>query len=104
MGSSINNTISTERAHAAASFICKHTVALLRPDAVSASGVHLVDSGTLVLFRNKRFILTATHVWQKLRKYDFVHLTKARDLTHTSTIRRADLKPYSLDDIPVLTI
>ena len=56
-------------------------------------------SGTLVLFRGRRFILTATHVWQELRKHDVVHFTMARGLNHSSKVRRAHLTPYSLDDI-----
>jgi hypothetical protein len=96
----VNHAISIEKAHAAASFVARYSLALLRPDSGSASGVRMVGSGTLVRFRNRRFILTATHVWQVLRKYDVVHFTMVRGLNHSSQIKREALTAYSLDDIP----
>lgn len=59
----------------------------------------MVGSGTLVRFRNRRFILTATHVWQRLRKHDSIHFTMVRGMNHSSKVSRDALKPYSLDDI-----
>jgi hypothetical protein len=94
-------SIPTDRAHAAASFVGKHSVALLEPEASAASGVRMVGSGTLVLFRGLRYILTATHVWQRLRKHGVIHFTLVRELNHSSKIERAALKDYSLDDIPL---
>jgi len=60
----------------------------------------MVGSGTLVQFRDRRFILTATHVWQRLRKHDVIHFTMVRGMNHSSQIRREALTPHSLDDIP----
>jgi len=60
----------------------------------------MCGSGTLVRFRGRRFILTATHVWQRLRENDLIYFTMAREINHSSNVSRDSLKSYSLDDIP----
>jgi hypothetical protein len=96
----MSRPVSTERAHAAASFVGIYCLALLKPDPVSAGGVRMVGSGTLVRYRGRRFILTATHVWQSLRKHGVIHFTMVRGMNHSSEIKREALTAYSLDDIP----
>ena len=97
----MSRLVPIERAHDAASFVGRYCVALLRPDFHSAGGVGMVGSGSLVRYRGRRFILTATHVWQQLRKQDMIHFTMVREMNHSSQINREALTPYSLDDIPV---
>jgi len=75
-------------------------MALLEPDRNVAGGVRMVGSGTLVKFQGRRFILTATHVWQRLRKHRVIHFTMTREINHSSQIERDALTAYSLDDIP----
>jgi hypothetical protein len=93
-------TVPTERAHDAASFVGRYCLALLRPDPQAYGGVRMVGSGTLVLVGGRRCILTATHVWQKLRQYGEIHFSMVRGMNHSSKINREALTPYSLDDIP----
>jgi hypothetical protein len=96
----MNRPVPTERAHNAASFVARHCLALLEPDSHAAGGVRMVGSGTLVRFRGRRFILTATHVWQRLRKQTVIHFTMVREINHTSQVQREMLTPFSLDDVP----
>ncbi len=96
----MSHPVPTESAHDAASFVGRYCLALLTPESHSAGGVKMVGSGTLVQFRDRRFILTATHVWQRLRKHDVIHFTMVRGMNHSSQIRREALTPHSLDDIP----
>lgn len=96
----MSNPVPVEIAHKAASFVCRHSIALLKPGAYEAGGVQMVGSGTLVRFRGRRFILTATHVWQFLREHDVVHFTMVREMNHSSELSRHALKAYSLADIP----
>jgi hypothetical protein len=100
IGVQMSQPVPTEKAHAAASFVARYCVALLRPDPASAGGVRMVGSGTLVQFRARRFILTATHVWQTLRNHDAIHFTMAREMNHSTYINKDALTAYSLDDIP----
>jgi hypothetical protein len=95
----MSHSVPNERAHDAASFVGRHCVALLEPDSYAAGGVRMVGSGTLVRFRRRSFILTATHVWQRLRKHDVIHFTMVRGMNHSSKVSREALKPYSLGDI-----
>jgi hypothetical protein len=96
----MNRPVPNERAHDAASFVARYCLALLEPDSTAAGGVRMVGSGTLVRYRGRPFILTATHVWQRLRKRGIIHFTMTRDINHSSQIVRESLTPYSLDAIP----
>jgi len=91
---SVNPPVPTDVAHAAAPFVSKHCVALLRPDPMQAGRVAMVGSGTLVRLRGRRFILTATHVWQALRNHSAIHYalvwrTEFFEFVHWLTIFRS---------------
>jgi hypothetical protein len=87
-------------AHAAAHFVSKHCVALLRPDPKQAGQVAMVGSGTLVRLRGRRFILTATHVWQALRNHPVVHYTLVQRMNHSAQLNRQALTAHSLPEVP----
>jgi len=82
----------------AASFIGKHSVAFLLPDKGAPGGVCLRASGSLVTFDHKYFVLTATHVWAKLRESATIHVSAIADISHDFNLPREALTPYSLDD------
>jgi hypothetical protein len=82
----------------AASFISKHSVALLLPDQYGPGGVRLVGSGSLVTFDRRYFILTATHVWTELRKSSLIHYSAIGEIAHTISLFKEALTTYSLDD------
>ena len=82
----------------AASFIGKHSVALLLPSQHDPGGVRPVGSGSLVTFDNGRFILTATHVWKELRKSPSIYYSAIADRTHGISLPKDALIAYSLDD------
>jgi hypothetical protein len=82
----------------AASFIGKHTVAFLLPDQSAPGGVRLKASGSLVTFDQRRFVLTANHVWAALRKSPTIHCSAIADISHDVNMPRDALTPYPLDD------
>jgi hypothetical protein len=82
----------------AASFISKHSVAFLLPDQGAPGGVRLKASGSLVTFDQRHFILTATHVWAKLRKSATINCSAIADIGHHVNLPREALNAYSLDD------
>jgi hypothetical protein len=82
----------------AASFISKHTVALLLPAGSGPGGVRPVGSGSLVTFDGRHFILTATHVWVALRKSSTIYYSAIAGIPHSISLHRDSLTPYSLDD------
>lgn len=82
----------------AASFISKHSVALLLPDQSWPGGVRPVGSGSLVAFDGRRFILTATHVWSVLRRSSTIYYSAIAERPHSAGLHKDSLTPYSLDD------
>jgi hypothetical protein len=82
----------------AASFIAKHSVALLLPDQSWPGGVRPVGSGSLVTFDGRHFILTATHVWAALRGSTIIYYSAIDEISHAACLHRDSLTPYSLDD------
>jgi hypothetical protein len=82
----------------AASFISKHSVALLLPDQSWPGEVRPVGSGSLVTFDGRHFILTATHVWAALRKSEIIYYSAIADRPHGARLYRDSLTPFSLDD------
>jgi hypothetical protein len=94
----MTDKVPDERARDAAAYVAKHSAALLTPSPTRAGGVHLTGSGALVRLNDRRFVLTATHVWNKLKKHDTIHFTSVPEINHSSTISRHSLKAYSLDE------
>lgn len=82
----------------AASFVGKHSVAFLLPDQGAPGGVGLRASGSLVTFDHRYFVLTATHVWTKLRKSPTIHCSAIADISHDFNLPREAFTSYSLDD------
>jgi hypothetical protein len=82
----------------AASFVGKHSVAFLLPGQGSPGGVCLKASGSFVTFDNRYFVLTATHVWAKLRKSPTIHCSAIADISHDFNLPLEALHSYSLDD------
>ena len=84
----------------AASFIAKHSVALLLPDQSRPGGVRPVGSGSLVTFDGRHFILTATHVWAALRRptTTIIYYSAIGEISHAACLYKDSLTPYSLDD------
>jgi hypothetical protein len=82
----------------AASFISKHSVALLLPNESRPGRVRPVGSGSLVTLDGRHFILTATHVWAALRKSEIIYYSAIADRPHGAGLHRDSLTPYSLDD------
>lgn len=82
----------------AASFISKHSVALLLPDRSWPGGVRPVGSGSLVTFDGRHFILTATHVWAALRRSEIIYYSAIAERSHSAFLHKYSLTPYSLDD------
>jgi len=82
----------------AASFISKHSVALLLPDQSRPGGVRPVGSGSLVTFDGRHFILTATHVWAALRRSSIIHYSAIAERSHSASLHKDSLTSYSLDD------
>lgn len=59
--------------------------------------VHLVGSGTLVVFGNSHYLLTAAHVWHsRLQKYDATGLTLKEDVDHCFPIPNGAIKVHEL--------
>lgn len=84
----------------AASFISKHSVALLLPAENLPGGVRLVGSGSLVTFDGRYFILTATHVLAALSdpSAKYIYYSATGDRPHAARLQKDFLTPYSLDD------
>jgi len=82
----------------AASFISKHSVALLLPDQPRPGGVRPVGSGSLVTFDLRHFILTATHVWAALQRESTIYYSAIAERSHGAGLHKDSLTPYSLDD------
>jgi hypothetical protein len=82
----------------AASFIAKHSLALLVPDHSWPGGVRPVGSGSLVTVDGRHFILTATHVWIALRKSSIIGYSATAGISQSINLHRDSLTPYSLDD------
>jgi hypothetical protein len=87
-----------ETQNAVANFISKHSVALLVPDKSWPGRVRPVASGSLVKFDDRRFILTATHVWVALRGSSSIYYSAIANISHARNLPTASLIPYSLDD------
>ena len=82
----------------AASFISKHSVALLLHDQSRPGGVRPVGSGSLVTFDGRHFIFTATHVWAAFRRSSIIYYSAIAERFHGAGLDKYSLTPYSLDD------
>jgi hypothetical protein len=82
----------------AASFVGRHSVAFLLPDQGAPGVVSLRASGSLVTFDHRYFVLTATHVWARLRKSPIIHCSAIADISHDFNLPREAFTSYSLDD------
>ncbi len=87
-----------ETQNSVGNFISKHSVALLLPDEFGPGRVRPIASGSLVKFDDRRFILTATHVWAALRGSQVVYCSAIAGIPHAKGLQTASLTPYSLDD------
>src|SRR5277367_5207827 len=88
--------ISTERYFDACRFVCKHSIAFLEE---GKGFVKLRGSGTLIGLDNDKFILTANHVWRKLRQRTKICLTMVDEITHRTEMYVAALEARSLSEV-----
>jgi hypothetical protein len=88
--------VSSERYFDACRFVCKHSIAFLEVD---KGFVHLRGSGTLVTFDREKFILTANHVWRKLRQKTKICISMIDEITHRTEIYNAALEACSLSEV-----
>ena len=88
--------VSTERYFDACRFVCKHSIAFLEED---KGFVDLRGSGTLVTFDRDKFILTANHVWRKLRQKTTICVSMIDEITHRTEIYVAALEACSLSEV-----
>jgi hypothetical protein len=88
--------VSTERYFDACRYVCKHSIAFLEE---SNGLVDLRGSGTLVTLDGEKFILTANHVWRKLRKKTKVCITMIDRIIHKTEIYVASLQECSLSEV-----
>jgi hypothetical protein len=88
--------VSTERYFDTCRFVCKHSIAFLEED---KGFVCLRGSGTLVTFDREKFILTANHVWRKLRQKTKICVSMIDEITHRTEIYVAALEECSLSEV-----
>ena len=89
--------ISTERYFDACRFVCKHSIAFLEE---RKGFVNLLGSGTLITFDKDKFILTANHVWRKLRQRTKICISMVDNIIHRTEIYVAALEECSLSEVP----
>lgn len=89
--------VSTERYFDACRFVCKHSIAFLE---VSRGFVELRGSGTLITLDNDKFILTANHVWRKLRRRTKICIGMVDSIIHRTEIYVAAMEACSLSEVP----
>jgi hypothetical protein len=72
------------------------TVALFRiMGSTPRETLELAGTGTLVALNDRRFILTARHVWEeKLRTADRIGITMKENVNHRTAIDRQQVAPY----------